>query len=209
MGANSRPTVLIVDDDPQVRQLYEDTLAAQFDTRVAESGERALELVDGDVDVVLLDRRMLGLSGGDVLLRLREAGYDMPVAMVTAVDPDFDIIEMGFDDYILKPVSTDELRDVVETLILRQEYDAVIREYFALVSKVTALEQRKLGEELEQSEAYAESQEQLEAIKEQAKAALDTAIESGKFDDMFLDLQSGQLETEVTVDFAESFASSH
>jgi hypothetical protein len=106
-------------------------------------------------------------------------------------------------------VSPDDLRDVVETLMLRVEYDAVIREYFALVSKVTALEQRKLGEELEQSEAYAESQEQLEAIKEQAKAALDTAIESGKFDDMFLDLQSGQLETEVTVDFAESFASSH
>lgn len=201
-----RPTVLIVDDDPQVRHLYTDTLAGEYEPRVAESGEQALDLIDDEVDVVLLDRRMLGLSGGDVLLRLREEGYEMPVAMVTAVEPDFDIVDMGFDDYLLKPVSAAELHAVVDTLILRQEYDAVIREYFALVTKVTALEQRKLADELEESEAYAETSTRIETIKAQARAALDTAIESGKFDDMFLDLQSGQLDTDVSTDFAESFA---
>ena len=207
MGSTNRPTVLIVDDDPQVRQLYEDTLKGEYDPLVAGSGEEALEVITDEVNVVLLDRRMLGLSGGDVLERLREAGHDMPVAMVTAVEPDFDIIDMGFDDYILKPVGTAELRDVVETLVLRREYDAVIREYFALVSKVAALEQRKLAEELEDNEAYLEASAQLDAIKAQARSALDAAIDSGEFDDMFLDLRSGRLEADDRVDFAESFSS--
>lgn len=43
-------------------------------------------------------------SGNEVLDKMRIAGYDWCVAMVTTVEPDLDILEMGFDDYLVKPV---------------------------------------------------------------------------------------------------------
>jgi len=60
-------------------------------------------VIDETVDVVLLDRMMPGMSGQEVLAAIRERGLDCRVAMVTAVDADFDVIEMGFDEYLGKP----------------------------------------------------------------------------------------------------------
>lgn len=54
-------------------------------------------VIDEDVDVVLHDCRMPDRSGGQTLERIREQGYDCRVAMVTAVDLDFDIVEMDFE----------------------------------------------------------------------------------------------------------------
>lgn len=179
-----RPEVIIVDDDPEVRKLYSGFLEDSCDVLTADSGDVALEMVDEGVDAVLLDRRMMGLSGGDVLARLREEGYDTPVAMVTGVVPDFDVLEMGFDDYIVKPVEPDELCELVDSLVLRKEYDDVMREYFALISKVIALRESKSSELLESNEKYAQSQLRLDEIKRQARVALDSAIEAGEFDEL-------------------------
>ncbi len=187
MTVPERTCVLVVDDDADVRQLYERYLESDYRVRTAASGEAALEALDGSVDVVLLDRRLVDLSGADVLERLRADGFDQPVAMVTAVEPDIDIVDMGFDDYVVKPVDGNQLRDLVETLHLRREYDDVIREYFALVSKVTALERGRAADELDANEAYATSADRLEEIKDQAIAALEAAIDVGKFDELFQD----------------------
>ena len=185
-----RPTVLLVDDDPQVRDVYAAFLDDDHHVHVADSGESALEAMGPHVDLVLLDRRMLGLSGGDVLERIRDAGYAQPVAMVTAVQPDFDILDMGFDDYLVKPVRREELRDLVRTMLLRTEYDAVMREYFALVSKVEALQRQKPAGELAESVAYGDASDRLEVIKAHAKAALETALRHGTFDDLFYELEA-------------------
>lgn len=185
--------VLVVDDDPQIRSVFTDYLEA-FDVRTAESGSAAIEAMDHDVDVVLLDRRMPGMSGEELLTTLRENDYDQPIAMVTAVEPDFDVLGMGFDDYVVKPVFEEDLRNLVETMLLRREYDAVIREYFALVSKVTALKREKGPSALAGDERYEASQSRLEEIKQEARNALDAAIESGKFDELFLDHSDGNAE---------------
>ena len=79
------------------------------DVRTAYGGEEALEKADEDVDLVFLDRQMPDMSGDDVLERVRERGLDCRVVMVTAVDPDFDIVEMPFDDYLTKPVMRDDV----------------------------------------------------------------------------------------------------
>jgi len=106
------------------------------------------------VEVVLLDRRMPGLSGDEVLEQIRDQGYDSRVVMVTAVDPDFDIIEMGFDDYLVKPVSKDELVDMVDDVADRSDYESDIQEYYALVSKKALLESEKADRELTNNEEY-------------------------------------------------------
>jgi DNA-binding response OmpR family regulator len=110
------PTVLIVDDESDVADAYAGLLGDAYDCRVAYGGAAALELYGPDIDVVLLDRRMPDISGDEVLQEIREREGSARVAMVTAVDPDFDVIEMGFDDYAVKPVSRAELEATVQRL---------------------------------------------------------------------------------------------
>jgi len=119
--------VLVVDDEARLADLFAAWLQTDWVVETAYDGEEALEKMADSVEVVLLDRRMPGLSGDEVLEQIREQGYDSRVVMVTAVDPDFDIIEMGFDDYLVKPVSKDEIVDMVDDVADRSDYESDIQ----------------------------------------------------------------------------------
>ncbi|WP_311173658.1 bacterio-opsin activator domain-containing protein [Halobellus ordinarius] len=140
------PVVLVVDDDRDLTDTCAYWLREEYDVRVAYGGEEALEKMDDTVDVVLLDRRMPDLSGDEVLEAIDDRGFDCRVAMMTAVDPDTDIVEMPFDEYLVKPVGQDGLRETVEELLVRSEFDEEVREYFALESTEEALDTRKAGD---------------------------------------------------------------
>ncbi len=71
--ATDRPSVLIAEDEPDLANLYTSRLEERYDVRTAYDGTEALEAIDGDIDVVLLDRRMPGLSG-DLASRRSESG---------------------------------------------------------------------------------------------------------------------------------------
>ncbi|MFC7134906.1 MULTISPECIES: response regulator transcription factor [Salinibaculum] len=148
------PVVLIVEDEPDVADTYRLWLADDYDVRVAENGDEGLEELNSDVDVVLLDRMMPGLSGDEVLAHIRDEELDCRVAMVTAVEPDFDILEMGFDAYLSKPIKSDQLEDTVTNLLERSEYDSLLQEYYSLVEKQATLEATKSRAELAESEEY-------------------------------------------------------
>lgn len=154
--SNSDPVVLIVEDEPDVAETYRLWLEDQYTVRVAGDGTEGLDALDESVAVVLLDRMMPGLSGGEVLERIREEGLDCRVAMVTAVEPDFDILEMGFDAYLSKPVKGDQLEETIENLLERSEYDSLLQEYYSLVEKQATLEATKTAVELEESAEYAD-----------------------------------------------------
>ncbi len=160
-------TVLIVDDEPSITDLYALRLKGEYDVRTAYGGEEALEKVDGDVDVVLLDRRMPDLSGDEVLKRIEERGLDPGVAMVTAVDPDFDILELGFDAYVVKPVPEEKLKETVETLMRRSSYDSKLQELTSLMSKRAALEAEVSPDELSDNEEYQRLTERVEELREE------------------------------------------
>jgi DNA-binding response OmpR family regulator len=164
-GPSERATVLIVEDEPGLADLYAAWLADEYETETAYSGPAGLERVDDDVDVVILDRRMPELSGDEVLDRLRERGYGGTVAMVTGVDPDVDIVEMGFDDYLVKPVSQADLLELVERLVARERYSEDVRELFALASKRAALRARMPDERLEDSDEYSRLVEECRELK--------------------------------------------
>jgi DNA-binding response OmpR family regulator len=152
--SDSDPVVLIVEDEPDVAETYRLWLEDTYTVRVAGNGNEGLDALDGSVAVVLLDRMMPGLSGDEVLEQIREQGLDCRVAMVTAVEPDFDILEMGFDAYLSKPVKSDQIRDTVENLLERSEYDSLLQEYYSLVEKQATLEATKASVELEDSDEY-------------------------------------------------------
>ena len=174
------PVVLVVEDEPDLADLYAAWLGTEYDVRTAYGGHEALEELSDDVDVILLDRRMPGLSGDEVLDEVRERGVDARVAMVTAVEPDFDIVAMGFDDYLVKPVTRESLIDTVNGLYGRSSYDSRVQELFAVSSKKAVLESEKGRAALEESEEYRE----LERRAEELRAGLDEDV-AGFGDDDF------------------------
>ena len=167
--SQTEATVLVVDDEREIADLYARWLEDDYDVVVAYTGQDALDALDETIDVVLLDRRIPDLHGDEVLQRIRERDLDCWVAMVTAVEPELDILDMGFDDYLVKPVTGDGLRETVATLVSRGSYDAALREHFAAVSKWAVLSSQHAPEELEDSAEF----QALEASIDEQRAELD------------------------------------
>jgi len=169
---DNQPTVLVVEDERALVELYVRWLEGEYTVLTATGGEEALEQYNDDVDVVLLDRLMPGMSGDEVLKEIRSSGSKAKVAMATAVEPDFDVIGMGFDDYLTKPVERGELIETIDRLLARTEFDEIEQELYALSSKQAALRGSKPKEELEENEEFTELQARIEELR----VKLDTTL---------------------------------
>lgn len=158
-------TVLIVDDERDVADLYAFRLEEEYTVRTAYGGQEALDAFDEEVDVILLDRRMPGITGDEVLQRVREHDHDCRVVMVTAIDPDVDIVDMEFDDYLCKPIGKETLFDAVEHQLTAQQYGDTVQALFRATSKMGVLEAEKPDEELVDSEEYQELTARVEELR--------------------------------------------
>jgi two-component system response regulator AdeR len=161
------PTVLVVEDESGLVELYREWLADDYELRTATDGETALELVDDDVDVALIDRQLPGVSGDEVLNTIRDHGYDCRTAMVTAVDPDFDVIDMAFDDYLSKPVSEAELCETVESLLALVTYSELRLELSTKRVRHSVLRGEKRRAELDDSEAFGRLEDEIADLERQ------------------------------------------
>lgn len=160
-----QPTVLVVDDEAEVADVYAKHLSESYAVRTAYSGDEAVALLNPDVDVVLLDRRMPDMSGDEVLTHIRSQRYDCFVVFLTAVQPTKDILTLDFDEYLTKPVSPGELHEIVETMLSRREYVRQVRDAIALASKLATLEAKMDIAELEASDEYAALLRQFEELR--------------------------------------------
>ena len=120
--------ILVVDDDPEVRQLLEHVLRREgHAVAMAESGEEALRAVQKAApDLLILDVMLPGIDGFTVCERLRLA-RSMPVLMLTGLVEEQDKIrglDTGADDYLTKPFSPGELLARVRALIRRHKPSA-------------------------------------------------------------------------------------
>jgi DNA-binding response OmpR family regulator len=186
-GHSQGATVLVVDDERDVADLYAEYLAERHDVRSAYSGDEALEAMSPDVDIVLLDRRMPGKSGDEVVDLIRARGYNCRIVFITAVDPDIDTLTQEFDEYLVKPVFEDDLNDVVEAMLARNEYVETIEEAITLVSKMGTLEAKMDIDELERSEKYTEAQDRFHELRDEIGTPPDES--------MYSDLAREKLET--------------
>jgi DNA-binding response OmpR family regulator len=200
--SEDRPTVLVIEDEPDLADLYSEWLKSDHDVRTAYGGEKALEVIDEGVDIVLLDRRMPDLSGDEVLDAIREKQIECRVSMVTAVEPDFDIVEMGFDDYLVKPVSRESLQDAVSGLLLRSEYDEGMQELFSLASKKALLESERSSTELKDNKEYQQLTDQIEALRGELDRKVDKLDETDEMGALYSELDSdfgmGEFEADET-----------
>jgi DNA-binding NtrC family response regulator len=147
--------VLVVDDDEEARRRLARALAGEFRTDSASSGEEALrKLGEAGHDLVLLDHRMPGLSGLEVLRRIRREQPQTLVIMVTAVGDLSLVIECmksGAEDFVVKPIVVEGLKQKIRTLAERQDLAAENR------ALRTELDQRARFEDmLGESRAFTE-----------------------------------------------------
>jgi two-component system, OmpR family, KDP operon response regulator KdpE len=116
-------TVLLIDDEPQVRRILRTSLSAQgANVLEVQSGEEALALLrEKTVDLVLLDMNMPGMGGLETCRAIR-AGWEVPLIIVSVRDSDRDKVEAldaGADDFLSTPFSTDELMARIRATLRR------------------------------------------------------------------------------------------
>ena len=117
-------TILIVDDEPRIRELIEEHLAyAGFACRQAGDGAAALGLLEqGGIDLVILDIMMPFMDGMTCLRQMRARKLPTPVIILTARGEEYDKLaglEGGADDYVVKPFSPRELVARVKAVLNR------------------------------------------------------------------------------------------
>jgi two-component system response regulator MprA len=126
--------MLVVDDDPRITELLRRILAYEgYSVAIAASGDEALKrTLERPPDLIVLDIMLPGINGLEVARRLRAAGDNVPILMLTARDSVADRVEgfeMGTDDYLIKPFAPEELLVRIKALLRRnqEERHAVLR----------------------------------------------------------------------------------
>ena len=120
--------MLVVDDDPRITELLRRILAYEgYSVTIAASGDEALKrTLERPPDLIVLDIMLPGINGLEVARRLRAAGDNVPILMLTARDSVADRVEgfeMGADDYLIKPFAPEELLVRVKALLRRNQED--------------------------------------------------------------------------------------
>ena len=129
MAETIQPHVLVVDDDPQIRELLADYLTSnELRVTVAANGQQmSSTLADEAIDLVVLDLRLAGEDGMAIARSLRDQSA-IPIVMLTGVKDEADRVmglELGADDYLTKPFSPRELLARIRTVLRRTKSTAL------------------------------------------------------------------------------------
>lgn len=127
--AKKTGTILVVDDEPNIRRVLEAVLTKEGHTvAVAENGKKGLEALSsgGDVDVLITDLIMPDLNGAELLAAAKEIDPRMAVLMITAhgtIKSAVDAMKLGAFDYVTKPFELDDIKQLVQNALDRRELD--------------------------------------------------------------------------------------
>ncbi|BFH15749.1 response regulator transcription factor [Paenibacillus melissococcoides] len=121
----TRSTIMVVDDDEKITSMLRRGLVFEgYEVRTAANGSEGLrEMMIREPDLLILDVMMPEVDGWEVCRRLREAGSNVPVLMLTAKDEVQDRVhglDLGADDYLVKPFALEELLARVRALLRRR-----------------------------------------------------------------------------------------
>jgi DNA-binding response OmpR family regulator len=145
--------VLLVDDDPGIRELYATWLADEWTPLTAGTAGDAEAALDSPLVAAVLDRELPGSSGEALLRQVRSRHPGLPVAFVSVHDPDCDALRLGADDYLHKPATAAELRNLVTAIARRGHLEPDRRRLAALLSLRDAFRRSAGPDALEGREA--------------------------------------------------------
>jgi DNA-binding response OmpR family regulator len=170
-----RMTALVVEDDPDLADLYAAWLRQVGCTvHVARSRAGAFDLVDeheDGLDLVVLDRRLGDGSGDDVLDYLRAVHPAARAVMLTGVSPDLDILDMPFNEYLVKPVTQSEFTATVLEVVARSRYVSHVDELYVALRKLTLLQSNRSETELLEDPEYLALLDEVESLRVEADRA--------------------------------------
>lgn len=156
MTRPASPTrVLLAEGEPALSTLYARWLSERYAVQTVESGASVLEALDGAVDVLVLNRLLPDRASADVLEQVSRRAPDCGVLVVTTQPPDVDVLDLPFDDYLLKPVDRFTLHEGVEYALEQAAADPAVREYDRLLTKRRLIESEKTADTLSNAERYA------------------------------------------------------
>jgi len=131
------PSILIIDDDESLLESYTVLLEDEFQVCTAETGETGLDLLrHQDIHLVLLDVRLPGIDGIEVLRRIKALDENVDVIMITAVKNvrvAVEAIKLGAYDYLVKPFEIDEILSLLRRTL---EHQSLLREVLYLRAEV-------------------------------------------------------------------------
>jgi len=120
-NAGQMPTILIVDDDAAVREILVDLLCENYECNTASTAEQALQYLEiENYDAVLTDLAMPGLTGVEILKRIRLKDLNTPVIIISGKPQEEDpqsLLNLGAFAYLTKPFRLDEIESVVQRAV--------------------------------------------------------------------------------------------
>jgi DNA-binding response OmpR family regulator len=127
-------TVMIIEDDPEIRGIVKTLLTNEgFQVEEAADGRTAVERVFLlKPDLILVDLRLPGLDGTEVCKRIRAGRLNTPIIVISAAKEEFDkvlLLELGADDYLVKPFGARELLARIKAVLRRSAPDRTIRSF--------------------------------------------------------------------------------
>lgn len=149
------PKILVVDEEQEFRTAVCRLLEPAYDVSPASNGTAALELVSKDTDIAIVARRLPDMPGHELAKHIHDRHRDCQITFVTTIDPGIATLDLGCDDYLVKPVHAHELETSIEKLLTRTQFDRKVREKLTLGDKLRTLEETKSGEVLTESKEYA------------------------------------------------------
>src|SRR5215467_6979282 len=127
-------TIMIIEDDPQIRGVVTTLLTNEgYHVEEAADGRTAVERVFlMKLDLILVDLRLPGLDGTEVCKRMRAGRVNTPIIVISAAADEFDkvlLLELGADDYLVKPFGARELLARIKAVLRRSNPDRTIRSF--------------------------------------------------------------------------------
>lgn len=136
--------ILIIEDDRDTANLYQGYLEEDYTTKLATSGEQAIEKLSPATDLILLDLNLPRMHGKEVLEMIEEDEVqhtDPRIIILTTCEPTEEVLEYPIDKYEMKPVYRDELHHLIEDITLQNQFQHLSKTLFQKRSKRNALNQ--------------------------------------------------------------------
>ncbi|GAB7010356.1 HalX domain-containing protein [Halorubrum trueperi] len=181
MDRSAHATVLLLDPDRERAAEYADRLDG-YEARTADDVESALDALDGDVDVVLLDGDFVAGAGPELIGRIRSRRPDCQIGLLSGATDGLTVLGLDVDEHVPRPVTRDELRRTVARLVDRGAVTAAVEQYLSLAARRRRVESRRDPDELSDDDRYRELRGETAARRRQIDTLLAQAAEADAAD---------------------------
>src|SRR6056297_995566 len=122
---NEKKNILIIDDEKNIRFTLKKSLESDYEVVTAVNGEDGIEkFQENNFDLVLLDMKLPGMDGMEVLKQIKDIDKTADIIIITgfgSVDSAVETMKLGAIDYLRKPFTPDEIKEIVKEVIERKE----------------------------------------------------------------------------------------